>query len=68
MVSAAFPRIPSPGSSCIVRLGKSGLKVSKLILGCMSYGHKSRMGWVLEGDEAIEHIKAAWAAGINVSL
>lgn len=48
-----------------VRLGKSGLKVSRIILGCMSYGSKSWQGWILDEKEGIEHIKAAYAAGIN---
>ncbi|KAG8971654.1 hypothetical protein FRC05_010910 [Tulasnella sp. 425] len=48
-----------------VRLGKSGLKVSKIILGCMSYGLKECFGWVLEEDEALEHIKFAYDLGIN---
>lgn len=43
-----------------VRLGKSGLKVSRVILGCMSYGDKNWEGWVLEEEEAIQHIKFAW--------
>ena len=42
-----------------VRLGKSGLKVSRIILGCMSYGLKSWHDWVLDEAEAIEHIKYA---------
>ena len=42
-----------------VRLGKSGLKVSKIILGCMSYGSKDWQGWVLPEEEAIKHIKYA---------
>ncbi|PWN49449.1 aryl-alcohol dehydrogenase, partial [Violaceomyces palustris] len=48
-----------------VRLGKSGLRVSEIILGCMSYGNKSWAGWVLEGDEALQHMKHAWDQGIN---
>lgn len=52
----------------VVRLGKSGLKVSRIILGCMSYGNKSWQGWLLEEKEGIEHIKTAFAAGINVSM
>lgn len=43
----------------IVRLGNSGLKVSKIILGCMSYGDKGWYGWVLDEEEAIKHIKFA---------
>ncbi|KAG8989526.1 hypothetical protein FRB93_003590 [Tulasnella sp. JGI-2019a] len=34
-----------------VRLGKSGLKVSKLILGCMSYGIPKWETWVLDEVE-----------------
>lgn len=30
-----------------VRLGNSGLKVSKIILGCMSYGTPDWQQWVL---------------------
>ncbi|KAI0339039.1 aryl-alcohol dehydrogenase [Trametopsis cervina] len=48
-----------------VRLGKSGLKVSKIILGTMQYGSKEWQDWVLEEDEAIEHIKYAYDAGIQ---
>ncbi|KAG8909637.1 hypothetical protein FRC02_007653, partial [Tulasnella sp. 418] len=48
-----------------VRLGKSGLKVSKIILGCMSYGSSKWQPWVLDEEESIEHIKAAYDLGIN---
>ncbi|TBU29756.1 Aldo/keto reductase [Dichomitus squalens] len=48
-----------------VRLGNSGLKVSKIILGCMSYGSKEWQGWVLPEEEAINHIKFAWDHGIT---
>ncbi|KAF5363295.1 hypothetical protein D9756_001153 [Leucocoprinus leucothites] len=48
-----------------VRLGNSGLKVSKIILGCMSYGTPDWQGWVLQEEESIKHIKAAYDAGIN---
>jgi len=46
-----------------VRLGKSGLKVSRIILGCMSFG--GGFGWALSEKESIEQIKAAYAMGIN---
>ena len=42
-----------------VRLGKSGLKVSRIILGMMSYGDPSWQKWVLGEKEAIEHVKFA---------
>jgi len=48
-----------------VRLGSSGLKVSQIILGCMSYGSPEFMDWVLPEEESIKHIKAAYDAGIN---
>ncbi|TBU37459.1 Aldo/keto reductase [Dichomitus squalens] len=48
-----------------VRLGNSGLKVSKIILGCMSYGTKEWRDWVLPEEEAIKHIKFAYDHGIQ---
>jgi predicted aldo/keto reductase-like oxidoreductase len=48
-----------------VRLGTSGLKISKIILGCMTYGSPEWAGWVLGEEEAFKHIKAAYDAGIN---
>jgi aryl-alcohol dehydrogenase-like predicted oxidoreductase len=38
-----------------VRLGSLGLRVSRIALGCMSFGDGSRMPWAL-GDEAGEPI------------
>ena len=43
----------------VVRLGQSGLKVSRIILGTMSYGSADWQGWVLNEEEGIKHIKAA---------
>ncbi|CAE6469563.1 unnamed protein product [Rhizoctonia solani] len=48
-----------------VRLGKSGLKVSRVILGLMSYGSSEWAEWVLDKEEGIKHIKAAYDAGIQ---
>ncbi|KAG2342877.1 aryl-alcohol dehydrogenase [Suillus weaverae] len=48
-----------------VRLGNSGLKVSKIILGTMQYGTSEWQDWVLGEEEAVVHIKAAYDAGIN---
>ena len=45
-----------------VNLGKSGLRVSKVILGCMTYGSKEWQKWTLGEEEAMSHIKAAWVA------
>jgi aryl-alcohol dehydrogenase-like predicted oxidoreductase len=50
-----------------VSLGKSGLKVSRICLGCMSYGDPAKWlhGWVLKEDESRPFIKAALDKGIN---
>ncbi|KAF7336771.1 Aldo-ket-red domain-containing protein [Mycena venus] len=49
-----------------VRLGQSGLKISKIILGCMSFGDPNYLGnWVLKEEDASKQIKAAYDAGIN---
>ncbi|KAF9546743.1 Aldo/keto reductase [Agrocybe pediades] len=48
-----------------VRLGNSGLKVSKIILGTMQYGNTEWQDWVLGQEEATKHIKAAYDAGIQ---
>ncbi|GIC90785.1 aldo/keto reductase [Aspergillus udagawae] len=48
-----------------VRLGNSGLKISKIILGAMSYGSKQWQDWVLDEDEALPLIEHAYKRGIN---
>ncbi|KAJ3514790.1 hypothetical protein NLJ89_g2163 [Agrocybe chaxingu] len=48
-----------------VRLGNSGLKVSKIILGAMQYGDPGWQPWVLGEEEAIKHVKVAYEAGIQ---
>lgn len=51
-----------------VNLGPSGLKVSRLCLGCMSYGDTSKGwhgDWVLSKDESRPFIREAVEAGIN---
>ena len=49
-----------------VRLGNSGLKVSKLCLGCMSFGEPTEnWSWVLNEEESRPYIKRALEAGIN---
>jgi len=47
------------------RLGSTGLKVSRLCLGCMSYGSSNWRPWVLDGSAARPFIKEALDAGIN---
>src|SRR5277367_5348968 len=47
------------------KLGKTGITVSRICLGCMSYGDKKWRDWVLTMDEAREHFAAAVESGIN---
>jgi aryl-alcohol dehydrogenase (NADP+) len=48
-----------------VNLGKSGLKVSRLCLGMMSYGSTKWREWVLDEEAAKPFLKRALEAGIN---
>jgi aryl-alcohol dehydrogenase (NADP+) len=47
------------------RLGKSGLKVSRICLGTMTYGTSKWREWVLEEDESRPFIQRALELGIN---
>ncbi len=48
-----------------VNLGKTGLKVSRLCLGMMTYGSKKWREWMLDEEEAKPFVKRALDAGIN---
>ena len=48
-----------------VNLGKSGLKVSRLCLGMMSYGTSTWRPWVLDEEQAFPFVEKALEAGIN---
>ena len=48
-----------------VRLGSTGLKVSRLCLGCMTYGSPKWRPWVLDEAQSLPFFKAAIEAGIN---
>jgi aryl-alcohol dehydrogenase-like predicted oxidoreductase len=48
-----------------VNLGSTGLKVSRICLGTMTYGSKKWREWVLEEEESRPFIKRALEAGIN---
>src|SRR5580658_10636772 len=48
-----------------VNLGTTGLKVSRLCLGTMTYGSKKWREWVLEEEESFPFYQRAWEAGIN---
>jgi len=48
-----------------VRLGRTGLQVSRLALGCMSYGSPHWRPWVLDEEAARPFFRRAIEAGIN---
>ncbi|HTJ31184.1 MAG TPA: aldo/keto reductase [Acidobacteriaceae bacterium] len=48
-----------------INLGSTGLKVSRLALGMMTYGAKSWREWILEEEESKPFIRRAIEAGIN---
>lgn len=48
-----------------VRLGKSGLSVSRICLGMMSFGSPDWQPWVLPGSEGEAFVRAALDCGIN---
>jgi aryl-alcohol dehydrogenase-like predicted oxidoreductase len=48
-----------------VNLGKTGLKVSRICLGVMTYGDKNWREWVLEENEGRPFIQKALELGIN---
>ena len=46
-------------------LGHTGVKVSRLCLGCMSYGSTKWRPWVLDEQAAMPFFRKAIEAGIN---
>jgi len=46
-------------------LGSTGLKVSRICLGAMTYGSKKWRDWVLDEEESRPFIQHAVEAGIN---
>jgi 1-deoxyxylulose-5-phosphate synthase len=50
-----------------VRLGRTGLKVSRICLGCMTFGEPARGNhpWTLGADQSRPIIRHAWETGIN---
>lgn len=47
------------------RLGNSGLKISKVIFGCMSLGSSKWQDWVLDEAAALPLLKHAYDVGLN---
>src|SRR5271167_1616495 len=48
-----------------VNLGATGLRVSRICLGMMSFGNDSDKGWVLEEDAAEPIVRAAVEGGVT---
>src|SRR5258708_26563638 len=49
----------------LLPLGNSGLKVSQLSLGCMSYGSSQARPWILDEEAALPFYRQAIDVGIN---
>jgi aryl-alcohol dehydrogenase-like predicted oxidoreductase len=51
----------------VVRVGRSGLQISPVVLGCMSFGDPKRGGhpWTLNEEESRPLLQAAFEAGIT---
>jgi aryl-alcohol dehydrogenase-like predicted oxidoreductase len=58
---------PIPRKMQYQRLGNSGLKISRIILGCMSYGNPNWEGspWILDEEHSLPLLKRAYDMGIN---
>src|SRR5450432_251617 len=60
------PRVPRRRPDMnYTRFGKTGMTVSKLCLGCMTYGSSKWREWVLEEEASRPFIKDALEKGIN---
>src|SRR6476661_4348461 len=49
----------------LVNLGRTGIKVSRLCLGCMTYGTPKWREWVLDEGASRPFFRRAWEAGVN---
>ena len=56
---------PNPTKMEYTRLGDSGLKISKVILGAMSYGTPDWQEWVLDEEKSLPLIEHAYKVGLN---
>ena len=48
-----------------VKLGTSGLRVSRPILGAMTFGFSPFVKWIMDEEPSLEILKAAYDCGIN---
>src|SRR6478736_947453 len=49
----------------LVNLGRAGVKVSRICLGCMTYGSPAWRPWVLDEAASRPFFRRAWEAGVN---
>ena len=49
----------------LINLGRAGVKVSRICLGCMTYGSSRWRPWVLDEEQSLPFYRRAWEAGIN---
>lgn len=56
-------RLTYPTDWCYRSLGKSGLKISKIVLGAMSFGNSE--GWHIPEEKALPILKEVFDKGIN---
>src|ERR687892_61328 len=56
---------PFGGAMRHVGLGRSGLKVSRICLGMMSYGNRTERDWHLDEGEAEPIVRRAVEAGVT---
>lgn len=55
-----------PGADFYTNLGSSGLKISRIIVGCLSFGKKSWADWVIEDKEEVFRIlKKCYDSGLR---
>src|SRR5207248_5911936 len=47
------------------QLGRSGLEISRICLGCMTYGTPKWRPWVLDEEASRPFYRRTWEAGIN---
>lgn len=52
-------------SNSLPSLGTSGLKISKVILGAMSYGSPEWQGWILDEEASLPLLEHAYKVGLN---
>jgi aryl-alcohol dehydrogenase-like predicted oxidoreductase len=59
------PAVPQLGSTQCINLGRSGLKVSRICLGTMSFGSPEWQAWTIPEDRSRIIVRRALELGIN---